>query len=125
MDRKSKIFLRLQNFLGRITILIIAPLYFFIALIFFYRVRDLKEIRRQCAAEFAKHKGRWIICSNHLTMIDSFILDYALFSLGQYIINYKKLPWNLPERSNFQSNIFLTGIVLSVQVHSHPPRRVP
>jgi hypothetical protein len=107
MDRKSKIFLYLQNISGRITILIIAPLYFFMAMIFFYRVRDLKEIRRQCAIEFSRHDGSWIICANHLTMIDSFILDYALFSLGQYIIGYSKLPWNLPEGSNFQNNIFL------------------
>ena len=40
-------------------------------------------------------------------MIDSFIVDYALFSLRQYIINFRKLPWNLPEGRNFQSNIFL------------------
>jgi hypothetical protein len=74
MDRKSKIFLHLQNFIGRITIIIIAPLFFFSSLVFFYRIRNLKEIRRRCAAEFTKHKGGWIICSNHLTMIDSFIL---------------------------------------------------
>ena len=107
MDRKSKTFLYLQNILGRITILIVAPLYFFMALIFFYRVRNLKEIRRQCAIEFSRHNGSWIICANHLTTIDSFILDYALFSLGQYMISFRKLPWNLPEGSNFQSNIFL------------------
>jgi hypothetical protein len=72
----------------------------------------LKEIRRQCAVEFSRHDGSWIICANHLTMIDSFIVDYAFFSLGQYIINYRKLPWNLP-------------VVLSVQMHSHPSWRVP
>jgi hypothetical protein len=108
MDRKSKIFLNLQNFIGRITVLVVAPLYFFVSRIFFYRVRDLKEIRHRCAAEFARHKGGWIICSNHLTMIDSFILSYAIFSLGQHIINYKKVPWNLPERNNYKDNIFLT-----------------
>ena len=108
MDRKSKIFLKLQNFIGRITVLVVAPLYFFVSRIFFYRVRDLKEIRRRCATEFARHKGGWIICSNHLTMIDSFILSYAIFSLGQHIINYKKVPWNLPERNNYKDNIFLT-----------------
>jgi len=107
MNGKSKIFLHVQNFLGRITILIIAPLYFFIALIFFYRVRDFKKIRRRCADEFSRQGGPWIICANHLTMIDSFIVGYALFSLGQLIINYGKLPWNLPEGRNFQSNIFL------------------
>jgi hypothetical protein len=108
MDKKSTILLHLQNFIGRITVSIIAPLYFFIARIFFYRVRDSKEIRRRCAAEFDRHEGPWIICSNHLTMVDSFILGYAIFSLSQHITGYKKLPWNLPERRNFQSNIILT-----------------
>jgi len=107
MDKKSKAFVQVQNFLGRIAVLIIAPLYFFIAKILFYRVMNLKEIRRQCANEFARHEGSWIICANHLTMIDSFILGYAAFSLGRHITEYKKLPWNLPERRNFQSNIFL------------------
>jgi hypothetical protein len=107
MDKKSRLFLQVQNFLGRLTIIIIAPLYFLIARILFYRVRDLKAIRRRCAEEFSRHKGPWIICANHLTMIDSFVLSYAVFSLGQHIRNYKELPWNLPERSNFQSNIFL------------------
>ncbi len=98
----------LQKFIGRITVLMIAPLYFLVSRIFLYRVRDLKEIRRHCATEFAKHKGGWIICSNHLTMIDSFILSYAMFSLGQHIIHYKKVPWNLPEWNNYKNNIFLT-----------------
>ncbi len=101
-------FLQMQNFIGRIAIIIIAPLYFFSARILFYRMRNLREIRRQCAEEFSRHKGPWIICANHLTMIDSFILTYALFSLGGHIKDYRKLPWNLPERSNFQSNIVLT-----------------
>jgi 1-acyl-sn-glycerol-3-phosphate acyltransferase len=108
MRRKSKIFLHLQNFIGRISILVLAPLYFFAAKVFFYRVRDIKEIRRRCAAEFAKHEGGWIICANHLTMVDSFILTYAIFSLGQHIINYKKMPWNLPEWNNYKDNIILT-----------------
>lgn len=107
MDKKSRFFLQLQNFMGRATIIIIAPLYFLIARLFFYRIRNLKEIRHQCALEFARHKGPWIICANHLTMIDSFLLSYTIFSLGRHLITYKRLPWNLPERSNFQSNIFL------------------
>lgn len=110
MNRSSRAFLQVQNFIGRITIIIIGPLYFLIAKLFFYRVRDLKKIRRQCAAEFEKHNGPWIICANHLTMIDSFILAYATFTLSQHITDYRKLPWNLPERRNFQSNIILAGL---------------
>ena len=107
MDTKSKTALRLQEFLGRMAIFFIAPFYFLIARILFYRVRNLQEIRRQCDIEFSRHKGPWIICANHLTMIDSFLLDYATFSLPEHVTLYKKLPWNLPERSNFQSNIIL------------------
>ena len=97
----------MQDGLGRLAIFLIAPFYFCIAHALFYRIRDLREIRRQCAAEFEKHKGPWIICANHLTMIDSFILSYASFSFLQHVAHYKRLPWNLPERRNFQSNIFL------------------
>lgn len=107
MTGKSKIFLHLQNFMGRVTIIFIAPLYFLIARLFFYRVRGLEETRRQCTDEFARHKGPWIICANHLTMVDSFIVAYATFSLGRHFTSYKRLPWNLPERSNFQRNIVL------------------
>jgi len=41
-------------------------------------------------------------------MIDSFILSYAIFSLGRHIINYKRMPWNLPERNNYKDNVLLT-----------------
>ncbi len=108
MSKKSQILLHLQNIIGRVSILVLAPLYFLASRIFFYRVRDLKEIRRRCVEEFNEHKGGWIICANHLTMIDSFILSYAMFSLGQHITSYKKLSWNLPEWSNYKDNIFLT-----------------
>ncbi|HDQ04189.1 MAG TPA: 1-acyl-sn-glycerol-3-phosphate acyltransferase [Deltaproteobacteria bacterium] len=107
MDKKSKVSVNVQNFLGRVAVFLVAPFYFFIAKILFYRVRNLKEVRRRYAEEFARHKGPWIICANHLTMIDSFLLGYASFSLFAHFTDYKKVPWNLPERKNFQSNIFL------------------
>lgn len=107
MDARSRFMLHLQNFLGRLAIIIVAPFYFIIAHALHYRIRNLREIRRQCQAAFSAHKGPWLICANHLTMIDSFILSYAAFSFGSHFTRYKKLPWNLPERSNFQSNIFL------------------
>jgi len=105
MSRKSLMLLHLQNFIGRLMVLIVVPLYFLASRILFYRVRNLKEIRGRCAAEFEKHQGGWIICSNHLTMIDSFILSYTMFNLGRHIVRYKKTPWNLPEWNNFKGNI--------------------
>ena len=107
MDARSKFWLHLQNFLGRLAITLVAPFYFILAHAFHYRIRNVRELRRQCAAEFARHKGPWLVSANHLTMIDSFLLSYAAFSFGRHFTQYKKLPWNLPERRNFQSNIFL------------------
>ncbi|MBW2558134.1 MAG: 1-acyl-sn-glycerol-3-phosphate acyltransferase [Deltaproteobacteria bacterium] len=57
---------------------------------------------------FKQHRGPWIVCPNHLTMIDSVILAYAMAPLHGYMLKYRILPWNLPERANFQSNIFLS-----------------
>ena len=110
MDKQSRFYLHLQDVLGRIAIMFVGPLYFLITHAFLYRIRHLRELRRQCAVEFARHKGPWIICANHLTMIDSFILTYALFTLPGHVVHYRRLPWNLPERRNFQSNIFLAVI---------------
>lgn len=107
MDTRSIFMLQLQNFLGRLAIVFVAPFYFLIANVLRYRIRNLRQLRRECAAAMDGHKGPWLMCANHLTMIDSFLLIYAVFSFTRHFTNYKKLPWNLPETRNFQSNIFL------------------
>ncbi|HPC03062.1 MAG TPA: lysophospholipid acyltransferase family protein [Syntrophales bacterium] len=72
-----------------------------------YRIRDLKRLRKACFGKFAKHNGPWIICANHLTMVDSMILTYVMFSLFQHFSHFRWIPWNLPERDNFQWNPIL------------------
>ncbi len=85
-------------------------IYFLMIHLLHYRIRNLRELRRQCAMEFDSHRGPWIICANHLTMIDSFLLSYSLFGFVRHFTHFGQIPWNLPERSNFQSNIFLAVI---------------
>lgn len=53
------------------------------------------------------HQGPWLICANHLTLIDSVILAYAMMPIHRYMFQYKLLPWNVPEQMNFSSNIFV------------------
>ena len=105
---KTARFLQLQSMLGWLAIFIIGPLYFMVLKVMGYRVRDLKKLRREFARQIKKHKGPWIICANHLTMIDSAILVYATTSLYAHIRHYRAIPWNLPERDNFQRNILLS-----------------
>jgi len=102
--------LLIQYLLGRLAIFIFGPLYFAVIRLMGYRVRNVRKIRQTCSRLLREHEGPWIFCANHLTMIDSVILSYALYSLPGNILHFQQLPWNLPERNNFQQNIFLAMI---------------
>ena len=110
MKRTTKCLLYLQYLMGRLFVVIVGPLMFVAVRLMGYRVRELSEMRKTARDLFKQHKGPWIICPNHLTMIDSVIVAYAIAPLYLYMLQYRLLPWNLPEQANFQSNIFLTII---------------
>ena len=102
--------LLIQYILGRVAICFLGPLYFAIIWLMGYRVRDIRKIRQECSRHFKDHEGPWIVCANHLTMIDSIIISYALHSLPRHLLQFRQLAWNLPERNNFQRNILLAII---------------
>jgi len=99
--------LLIQYILGRIAVFALAPFYFAAIRLMGYRVRNLRKIRQECSRHFRNHDGPWIICSNHLTMVDSIIIIYATVSLSRQLFFYREIPWNLPERNNFQRSIIL------------------
>ncbi len=100
----TRYLLCLQYWVGRVAVIPMALLVFIVIRALGYRVRDIKKIREKVREAFKSHEGPWIICPNHLTMIDSVVIEYAMVPLYRYIINYRMLPWNLPERSNFNVN---------------------
>ena len=110
MNWTARFFLYLQYVMGRLSVFVVGPLVFITIKLTRYRVRELKETRKVVQDLFEKHRGSWMICPNHLTMIDSVVLAYAMAPLYRYMLNYRVLPWNLPESANFQSNIFLAVI---------------
>ncbi len=74
-----------------------------------YRIEDRREIRRQYRA-LATTPGPLLICANHLTMIDSFLIGWALASPCFYVRHFSRLAWNVPERSIFAANpVMLLG----------------
>ncbi|MHB9097526.1 MAG: lysophospholipid acyltransferase family protein [Syntrophales bacterium] len=107
MQRRDRFLLGLQYLLGRLAAVVTASLIFLGVRLRRYRIRDLKRIRKEVARLQKEHEGPWLICPNHLTMIDSVLISYGLASLGGHILRFRRVPWNLPERQNFQSNIFL------------------
>ena len=68
-----------------------------------YRVENAAEVRKGYRDLVKNNDGPILICANHLTMVDSAILAWALGGSWWYVFNYRRLPWNLPEYNNFSS----------------------
>jgi 1-acyl-sn-glycerol-3-phosphate acyltransferase len=91
------------------------PLIFLAVRLRGYRIRDLERIRSEVARLQKEHEGPWIICPNHLTMIDSVLVSVGMASLLSHMLRFKQVPWNLPERDNFQRNVFLAVLCYLVK----------
>lgn len=96
--------------MGRLAVFFVGPLIILAIRLAGYRIRDLGQVRRQVAEIMREHQGPWLICPNHLTLIDSFILAYAMFPLHRYVLQYQLVPWNVPEYMNFSRNIFVAAL---------------
>ena len=68
---------------------------------FRYSAVDLKGLRRRYREIRQQHPGAMLLCTNHLTLIDSIVQAVMLCPLHRYLTNVSALPWNLPERKNF------------------------
>jgi hypothetical protein len=110
---RAKALLMFQNGLGRMMAVVLAPFYFALIRLMGYRIRDLKAARAACRHEFERHEGPWLICANHLTMVDSPLLSYAMLSLWSHMRAYRWIPWNLPERTNFRNPFLVLLCYLS------------
>ncbi len=49
--------------------------------------------------------GPLLVCANHLTLVDSALVAWALGSPAWFLAHYAALPWNVPERRNFASSL--------------------
>jgi len=107
MGRWDLLLLGLQYVLGRISVFAMAPFCFLIVRLMGYRIRNLNPIRMEIRRMYGIHEGPWIVCPNHLTMIDSLLISYGMASLTDHILRFRRIPWNLPERKNFQRYFFL------------------
>lgn len=105
MYRHKHYYLTAQTMVGQILIFLLAPTIFCLLKAAGYRIRDIDGIRSQCRNHFRRHPGPWLICSNHLTMIDSLIVTYSMLSLSQVVFRFARVPWNVPEKDNFHRNI--------------------
>ena len=64
---------------------------------------DLRATRREYRRLRGENDAPLLVCGNHLTMIDSALIAWALGSPWWYIGHFSSLPWNMPDRQNFAS----------------------
>ncbi|MFL2936348.1 MAG: lysophospholipid acyltransferase family protein [Myxococcota bacterium] len=93
---------RLQRLLGWA----VAPLWvpaagFWLTRRLSYKIVELKETRSLYRRIRKESDAPLLICANHLTLIDSFLIGLALSGSFRYLTDFNSLPWNVPEESNF------------------------
>lgn len=66
-----------------------------------FRFDGLRESRRRYARLRAE-PGPLLVCANHLTLVDSFLIGFVLGHPLRFLRHYAWLPWNLPEATIFQ-----------------------
>ena len=65
--------------------------------------REYRRIRRESDAPL-------LVCANHLTMFDSFVLGWAIGSGFGYLRDFGALPWNTPEEVHFANTWWKRGL---------------
>jgi 1-acyl-sn-glycerol-3-phosphate acyltransferase len=70
-----------------------------------WRIEGVGAVRRQYRALIEAGEGPILVCANHLTLVDSALVAWALGSPAWYVAHYAALPWNVPERRNFTQSL--------------------
>jgi hypothetical protein len=68
---------------------------------FRYRIEDVAQIREQYRRIRTQSDAPLVLCGNHLTLVDSFLMAWALGSGSYWVTHPDELPWNTPESTNF------------------------
>jgi 1-acyl-sn-glycerol-3-phosphate acyltransferase len=95
--------------LQRATSAAIAPLWIPLAMGYFrfvrgYRFSDLEGVRGEFDRIRRESAAPLLLCANHLTLIDSIVIGWALRSAWGYTKDWDSFAWNTPERTNFAGN---------------------
>ncbi len=93
-----------QREVGRLSSIVwVLPIAFILRVLMRYRIRDVAQVRTRYRALVKESDGALLICPNHLTMMDSAVIAWALGGSWWYLFHYSRIPWNLPEYNNFAS----------------------
>ena len=94
--------LRLQWRLSRV---LVVPVSIVVAGVcrFYFRYRldeDIDALRADIWKKLDAHDGPVIWAANHLTLIDSFLVYWAIFPTSR-LLEDRRIPWSTPEYTNY------------------------
>jgi 1-acyl-sn-glycerol-3-phosphate acyltransferase len=104
----KRLSVRLQHLISQISV----PFTFGVAVLLLrgvlgYKWENLKAFRAKVQSLVGRRDGPVILCPNHLTMIDSLLLIWAMTPAWKAIAKPRLFPWNTPEKRNFAHNAVL------------------
>jgi len=76
-----------------------------------WRLENARETRARYRALRRESPAPLLVCANHLTLVDSFLVAWALGSPLWYLRHYASLPWNVPEERNFAATWWSRALV--------------
>jgi 1-acyl-sn-glycerol-3-phosphate acyltransferase len=91
-----------------------------------WRILDAGAARQEFRRLRRESSTPLLVCANHLTMVDSFLIAMALASPWWYVTHFAALPWNTPERDNFSRTWWLriaTWVMKCIPVERGGDRR--
>ena len=65
-----------------------------------YRIEELRRVREEFMAQAGNRRGPLLICANHLTLIDSLVIQWALTPWWRFAGRRDVFAWNLPDKRN-------------------------
>ena len=107
----ERAWLRAQRMIGWATFAVVGPgSVFTMRVVRNNRVSGVEAARRTYREAIASGRPT-LVCANHLTMVDSAFLHWALAPLGEYLVHFRRFSWNVAAFEHFRKNPFLRTIV--------------
>ena len=112
LSRRDRVALLVQREVGRL----LAPLWIplcvaIMRLGFGWRIEGLGASRMRFRRLREESRAPLLVCANHLTMFDSFLIGHALGSPGWFVTHFAAVPWNVPEREHFADALWKHALV--------------
>ncbi len=104
----DRFYLKLQRAIGLLSFPLLGGIVIWLMrFVMGYRIPNRHQVRRRVKELLHEERGPLLICANHLTLIDSALIEWALASNWTYLRHFRLFPWSMPEKHNYWRNVLL------------------